>query len=158
MRAIAAAAVLLASAPECADLYSVAARGFTAPEVEVSSAGATRSGEQLHVELHFAAKNKNNFPLTVSSVDYRVELAGLPAYGGNQPGVTVAENASGALVFAGSLGWGNARPVLERLRGEATTTYRLVGTVHCESPAGVPVDVEFDTTGDVQVPELPASP
>jgi hypothetical protein len=46
--------------------------------------------------------------------------------------------------------------VLAKLATETNAQYRITGTAHLETPAGLPVDVDFDGSGSFPVPPIPA--
>lgn len=154
-RAVLAAVSLLASAPNCPDLYSLAAHGFAVPTISARSASAATAASGLQVVVDVGAHNPNPFPIDVTGVDFDVAVEGTPAYSGSQQGVTVTENSDAGVQLAGLLS--TASPAFRALRPGATAHYALKGTAHVASPAGVPVDVEFSNTGTFVVPQqLPA--
>jgi LEA14-like dessication related protein len=155
VRASLALAALLASAPSCPDLYSLAAHGFRVPTLTARSASAVPAGSGVQVTVDVAAHNPNPFPIELTGVDYDVALDGTPALSGSQQGTTVAQQTDGGLQLGGVLNPGSA--VFKNLRPGQTVHYALNGTAHVASPAGVPVDVEFTTGGTFVVPQtLPA--
>lgn len=152
MRVSLALAALLASAPSCPDLYSLAAHGFTVPTFSARNASAVPVGSGLQVTVDVGAHNPNPFPIDVTSVDYDLALDGTPALSGSQQGVTVAQQEDGGLQLGGLLATNSA--VFRNLRPGQTVHYLLTGTARVASPAGVPVDVEFSTGGAVVVPQI----
>ena len=148
--------LLLGAAPSCPDLYSVAAHGFVVPTLSARGALGAPAQGGLRVTVDFAADNPNNFPLTVSGVDYALAVEGTPVFAGSRDGVRVQEHGTGALELSGVIDTQSG--VLRRLRPGQSAAYLLTGTVHVATPAGVPVDVEFSTPGAFLVPGgLPAS-
>jgi hypothetical protein len=160
LRATLAAAFLLGSAPSCPDLYSVATHGFTMPALATEGATAVPDARGLNVAISFVTRNPNPFPIEVSGVDFQVALNGTLVFAGSRDGVRVAENGSGVVDLRGALPSGS--PVfrqLQQLQPGATQIYLVTGIAHVASPAGIPVDVDFSTTGSFVVPSgLPASP
>ena len=155
VRATLAVAALLASAPSCPDLYSVAAHGFSVPTMTARNAGAAVAGSDLRLTVDLGAHNPNPFPIEVTGIDYDLALEGTPALSGSQQGVTVAQQGDGGVQLGGLLAQGS--PVFRKLRPGQTAHYALTGTAHVSSPAGIPVDVEFSTGGTFEVPQaLPA--
>lgn len=157
LRATLAAAFLLGSAPSCPDLYAVATHGFSMPAFATDRATALPDARGLNVAISFVARNPNPFPIEVSGVDFQVALNGSPVFAGSRDGVRVAENGSGAVDLRGSLP--TSSPVFRQLQPGSMQSYLVTGIAHVASPAGIPVDVEFSTSGSFVVPTgLPASP
>lgn len=155
MRATLAVAALLASAPNCPDLYSIAAHGFTVPTLEARNAAAAPDGAGVQLSIDLGAHNPNPFPIEVSGVDYDLAIEGTPAFSGSQQGITVAEKGDGGLPLRGVLA--TSSPAFQHLRPGQTVRYALTGTAHVASPAGIPVDVQYSTGGSFLVPStLPA--
>ena len=147
--------VLLASAPSCPDLYSLATHGFSVPTVSVADATAALDPAGLRVTVQFTAVNPNPFPITLSSVDYQVALQGQPVFAGTQADPEVPEHGQSVLGLQGVIS--AASPGYRALRPGQSATYAITGTAHVKSPAGVPVDVEFGATGAFVAPStLPA--
>ena len=146
-----AAVALLASAPNCPDLYSLAAHGFTVPTLSARSASAAPAASGIQVVVEVGAHNPNPFPIEVTGVDFDVALEGNPAWSGSQQGVTVGENAESAVQLSATLP--SSSPIYKTLRPGETVRYLLTGTAHVASPAGVPVDVQFSTPGTFVVPQ-----
>lgn len=143
-------AALVGSAPSCPDLYSIGAHGFAVPTISARGGSGTTEASGLRVQVDFAAHNPNAFPISLSGVDYDLSIEGEPAFSGSQAGVSVAENADGTVALRGLLS--RTSPAFQGLRPGATAHYLLSGTVHVDTPAGVPVDVEFSTPGVFVVP------
>ena len=143
---------LLAAAPSCPDLYSLTTHGFTAPTVSGETATAAVDPGGLRVDVAFVAKNPNPFPLTVSSVDYTVRLNGEAVFTGTQYDPSISEHAQATMTLSGVIAFGSA--AYKSLQPGQSTTYDISGVAHVASPAGVPVDVEFDDTGTFIVPGL----
>ena len=74
--------LLLASAPSCPDLYSLATHGFSVPTVSAANATAALDTAGLRVTVQFTAANPNPFPIALTSVDYQVALQGQPVFAG----------------------------------------------------------------------------
>lgn len=144
-------AVLLASAPNCPDLYSVAAHGFAVPTLTARTASAVAAAGGAQVTVDLGAHNPNPYPIEVTGVDFDVAVEGTPAYSGSQQGLTVAQQADSGVQLGGLLPF--ASPAFKNLRPGQTAHYALTGTAHVASPAGVPVDVEFTTGGTFVVPQ-----
>lgn len=155
MRAPLAACVLLASVPNCPDLYALATHGFEAPTVDAMSATAALDPAGLRVRIRFVAHNPNPYPIALTSVDYQVSLQGEPAFAGSQADPAVPEHGEATLHLDGLLEFRSA--AYRSLRPGQTATYAITGTAHIDSPAGVPADVEFEQDGSFVVPgQLPA--
>ena len=142
--------LLLASAPRCADLFSLAANGFSVPTLEAKGAAGTPDPGGMRVAIDFAATNPNKFPLTLDSVDYQVLVEGEQVFAGTQDGLTVSQKGAATVNVQGVVPL--SAPVLKKLHAGDTAGYTLQGTVHVETPAGVPADVEFATSGTFVVP------
>jgi LEA14-like dessication related protein len=155
VRASLAVCALLAAAPNCPDLYSLGTHGFTVPTVDATSALAVPLPGGILVTVQFTADNPNPFPIALSSVDYAVTLDGQPLFAGSQADPEVPEHGKATLGLMGAIE--TANPAYRSLRPGETVAYRITGTAHVNSPAGVPVDVEFDGVGTFVVPQgLPA--
>jgi hypothetical protein len=76
MRAAVVSAVLLASAPSCPDLYSLATHGFSLPTVATTGANAVADPPGVRVTVGLSATNPNPFAITLTSVDFALSLAG----------------------------------------------------------------------------------
>jgi hypothetical protein len=150
------ATVLLASAPSCPDLYSLATHGFSQPTVTNSGANATAVSGGIQVSIALSATNPNQFPITLDSVDYTVSMNDSQVFTGTQSGLTVGENSSGSLTVSGVVS--SSQPGFQQLRPGQSVPYTIAGTAHFDSPAGVPVEVGFQVDGSVTVPSVvPAS-
>ena len=157
MRAILLATSLLASVPNCTDLYSVATHGLAAPVLtsEKADAGPTPAGVQVTISL--TARNPNDFPIALDSVDYQVSISGTQVFTGTQEGLTVDEDASELVQLSGVVDV--SQPVFKTFRSGQTVPFTVTGVAHVDSPAGVPVDFAFTTANSFVVPDsLPASP
>ena len=142
--------LLLASVPSCPDLYSLATHGFTVPTVDGATATAAVDPAGLRVTVAFTATNPNPFPITLSAVDYTVAMQGKTVFTGTQNDPSVPEHGSSKLDLSGVINI--ADPIYRTLRPGQSTSYTISGTAHVESPAGVPVDVEFEGAGSFIVP------
>ena len=142
--------LLLASVPSCPDLYSLATHGFTVPTVDGAAATAAIDPAGLRVTVAFTATNPNPFPITLSAVDYTVSMQGKTVFTGTQNDPSVPEHGSSKLDLSGVINI--ADPIYRTLRPGQSTSYTISGTAHVESPAGVPVDVEFEGAGSFIVP------
>jgi len=150
LRVSLAVCVLLASAPSCPDLYSLATHGFTVPTVDGATATAAVDPAGLRVTVAFTATNPNPFPITLSAVDYTVSMQGTTVFTGTQNDPSVPEHGSSKLDLSGVINI--ADPVYRTLRPGQSSSYTISGTAHVDSPAGVPVDVEFEGAGAFMVP------
>jgi len=150
LRVSLAVCVLLASVPSCPDLYSLATHGFTVPTVDGATATAAVDPAGLRVTVAFTATNPNPFPITLSAVDYTVSMQGTTVFTGTQNDPSVPEHGSSKLDLSGVINI--ADPVYRTLRPGQSSSYTISGTAHVDSPAGVPVDVEFEGAGSFIVP------
>jgi LEA14-like dessication related protein len=150
IRASLALCALLASAPSCPDLYSVATHGFDVPTVQVSGTSALPDPGGVAVTVDFTAHNPNAFPLSVSGIDYRVALQGSPVLDGAQGALEVPGQGDATPQLKGVIS--RTLPAYRSLVAGQTATYTIRGTVHVDSPAGVPVDVDFAQDGSFLVP------
>ena len=150
LRVSLAVCVLLASAPSCPDLYSLATHGFTVPTVDGATATAAVDPAGLRVTVAFTATNPNPFPITLSAVDYTVSMQGTTVFTGTQNDPSVPEHGSSKLDLGGVINI--ADPVYRTLRPGQSSSYTISGTAHVDSPAGVPVDVEFEGADSFIVP------
>lgn len=150
IRASLALCVLLASAPSCPDLYSVATHGFDVPTVKVSGTSAVPDPGGVAVAVDFTAHNPNAFPISVSGVDYQVALQGSPVLDGTQAAFDVPGQGDATPRLEGVIS--RNLPAYRSLVVGQTATYTISGTVHVDSPAGVPVDVDFAQDGSFLVP------
>ena len=147
--------VLLAAAPNCPDLYSLATHGFSVPSLQAPTGTAAADPAGLRVTIQFIASNPNPFPIALSGVDYVVSLQGQQIFAGTSADPEVAEHATSAIDLAGLIDL--RTPAYRTLRPSQSTPYTITGTAHVNSPAGVPVDVEFELNGTFMVPSnLPA--
>jgi hypothetical protein len=144
--------VLLASAPSCPDLYSIATHGFDVPTVTASSASAFPDPGGIAVTVDFTAHNPNAFPISLSGVDYQISLQGAPVFDGTQGAFEVPAQGDGKQDLKGVIS--RALPVYGTLIPNQTATYNITGTAHVDSPAGVPVDVDFAQDGSFVVPAV----
>jgi LEA14-like dessication related protein len=142
--------VLLASVPSCPDLYSLATHGFTVPTVDGATATAAVDPAGLRVTVAFTARNPNPFPITLSGVDYAVSMQGETVFTGTQADPSVPEHGQSKLDLTGVVHV--ISPVYRTLRPGQSASYTISGTAHVLSPAGVPVDVEFEGAGSFVVP------
>ena len=146
---------LLIAAPNCPDLYSLATHGFTVPSLNAANGTAAADPAGLRVNIQFTATNPNPFPISLSGVDYQVALSGEQVFAGSVADPEVAEHATSALTLTGVVD--PRRAVYRTLRPAESMPYTLTGTAHVNSPAGVPIDVEFQANGTFVVPSnLPA--
>ena len=143
LRVSLAVCILLASAPSCPDLYSLATHGFTVPTVDGATATAAVDPAGLRVTVAFTATNPNPFPITLSTVDYTVSMQGTTVFTGTQNDPSVPEHGSSKLDLSG---------VINIADPGQSSSYTISGTAHVDSPAGVPVDVEFEGAGSFIVP------
>src|SRR3954454_14051123 len=111
IRAPLALCALLASAPSCPDLYSVATHGFDVPTVQVSRTSALPDPGGVAVAVDFTAHNPNSFPISISGVDYQVALQGSPVLDGAQTAFDVP-------------GQGEATPQLKGVISRTLPAYR----------------------------------
>ncbi|HZX93858.1 MAG TPA: LEA type 2 family protein [Myxococcales bacterium] len=150
IRSSLAVCALLASAPSCPDLYSIATHGFTVPTLDASSASAAPDPSGVAVTVQFTASNGNGFPLSLAGVDYRLRLQGVQVFDGAQTGFEVPDHGSTTQQLKGVVS--PTSPVYQTLIPGQTATYTISGTAHVDSPAGVPVDVDFVKDGSFLVP------
>ena len=142
--------VVLASAPSCPDLYSAATHGFDVPTVQVSGTSAFPDPSGVAVTVDFTAHNPNAFPLSVSGIDYRVALQGSPVLDGAQAAFDVPGQGDATPQLKGVIS--RTSPAYRSLVVGQTATYTISGVLHVDSPAGVPVDVDFAQNGSFVVP------
>jgi late embryogenesis abundant protein len=150
LRAPVAFLVLLASPPSCPDLYSVAEHGFDLPTLQVSRTGAVPDPGGVALTVDFTAHNPNAFPLFVSGVDYQVSLQGSPALDGGQGPFEVPGQGEATPRLEGVIS--RTSPAFGSLIAGETAAYTISGTVHLDSPAGVPLDLDFAQDGSFVVP------
>ena len=146
IKASLAVCILLAAAPSCPDLYSLATHGFTAPTIDQTTALAAPAPGGLLVYVSLTATNPNAYPINVAGIDYTVSVNGAPLFGGSESAVSVAENGTSTVQLSGIV------PV-RGFAGGQTVSYSISGTAHVDSPAGIPVDVEFEDQGTFVVPQ-----
>ena len=142
---------LLASVPSCPDLFSLATHGFTPPTVDMTTAMAFPDPAGLRVLVSFTAVNPNPYPIPVSGVDYVVALKGTPVYAGTEGSTSVPENGGKTTLTVTGVIAKNS-PVFSTLVSGQAAAYTISGTAHVDSPAGVPVDVEFSDQNSFVVP------
>jgi LEA14-like dessication related protein len=154
-RALLSAVVLLASMPNCTDLYSAATHGVQAPVVTTDqrSTTAVPDPQGVRVSIVLNAQNPNAFPIQVDSVDYQVAINGTPVFAGTQEGATVDEDSSEKVTLSGVVDMHQA--VFATLRSGQTVPLTVTGVAHADSPAGLAVDVSFKGTDSFVVPTLP---
>ncbi|MGE5049457.1 MAG: LEA type 2 family protein [Deltaproteobacteria bacterium] len=142
--------VVLASAPSCPDLYSAGTHGFDVPTVQVSGTNALPDPGGVAVTVDFTAHNPNAFPISVSGIDYQVALQGSPVLDGAQTAFDVPARGDATPQLKGVIS--RTLPAYRSLVAGQTASYTISGTVHVDSPAGVPVDVDFAQNGSFLVP------
>jgi hypothetical protein len=150
IRASLAVCALLAAAPNCTDLYSLSTHGFTPPTVDMTTATAAPDVDGLRVNVSLTALNPNPYPITVAGIDYTVSVNGSTVFSGNQPAISVAEGGGrNTVILSGVL------PTLQShgLTPGQTVTYIISGSAHVDSPAGLPIDVDFSDQGTFVVPQ-----
>jgi len=150
VRASLAVCCLLASAPSCPDLYSIATHGFAVPTVDAATATSAIDPRGLRVTSRFTVHNPNSYPITLSGVDFQLSLQGQPVFAGMQADPSVPELGQATMLLTGVIPSSSA--AYRTLRAGGTESYQLAGTAHVASPAGVPVDVEFAADGSFIVP------
>jgi hypothetical protein len=154
--------MLLASVPNCTDLYSVATHGLSAPVLTSESPTATSVPTGVQVSIKIQARNPNDFPISVDSVDYQVAVlpagsdAGTQVFAGTQEGLTIDEGATDTVPVSGVVD--TSQPIFKTFRTGQTVPFVITGVAHVDSPAGVAVDFAFSATDSFVVPgSLPAS-
>jgi LEA14-like dessication related protein len=152
VRATLAATMLLASVPNCTDLYSLATHGLNQPVVTAQSgATATPAGSNASVTIPLLVNNPNDFPISVDSVDYAVTFSTpcvFPApatqtgtgFSGTQEGVTVDEQTEEVVTIRQTI------PLSAFPTTATGLNYTICGVAHADSPAGVQIDVAFSAT------------
>jgi LEA14-like dessication related protein len=157
MRAALAVTALLASVPNCTDVYSVATHGISSPVLTSQNATASSEPAGVRVSISLTAQNPNDFPISLDSVDYQVSVQGSQVFAGTQDGLTVDEGATETVNLSGVVDVSQA--VFKTFRPRQTVPFTVTGVAHVDSPAGVPVDFAFTTSNSFVVPDtLPASP
>jgi LEA14-like dessication related protein len=148
---------LLASIPNCTDLYSIATHGLTAPVLTSQNATATSETSGVRVTIALTAQNPNDFPISLDSVDYQVAVSGTQVFAGTQEGLTVDEDAAESVQLSGVVDV--SQPVFKTFRSGQTVPFTVTGVAHVDSPAGVPIDFAFTTSDSFVVPDsLPPAP
>lgn len=145
VRATVAAAMLLASVPNCTDLYSLATHGLTQPTVTGNETALPQPDGTVVVSVTFTIDNPNDVPFVLDSLDYRGTAAGATLCSGTQDGVTIDEHSQETVTANCVI---SAASVPQAQAGQ-TVQLQVVGTAHFDSPAGIPIDVDFTTA---QVP------
>ena len=145
MRATLAALTLLASVPNCTDLYSLATHGLSNPVITTQPSGATAVAAPggARVTIPLLVQNPNDFPISVESVDYTVTVNGGQGFSGTQEATTVDESSTETVEVSGLV----PSATFRGLRGGQTVTFTVTGVAHADSPAGINIDVAF-TAGD----------
>ncbi|HEY2031031.1 MAG TPA: LEA type 2 family protein [Myxococcales bacterium] len=143
---------LLASIPNCTDLYSIATHGLNTPVVNTQqSASVAPDPGGLRLTIPITVQNPNDIPIALDSVDYTVSVTSggstAPGFSGSQDAVTVDEHSSETVELSGVI----PPSTLLGLR-PGTTTYTISGTVHADSPAGIAIDVTFTGGGSFSTP------
>jgi hypothetical protein len=157
VRAILLATGLLASVPNCTDLYSVATHGLTAPVLTSQKATAASEAGGVRVSIVLTAQNPNDIPNALDSIDYQVSISGTQVFAGSQEGLTVDEQTTETVQLSGVVDI--TQPIFKTFRSREPVTFTVTGVAHVDSPAGVPVDFAFTTNNSFVVPDsLPASP
>jgi LEA14-like dessication related protein len=151
VRAIACSLTLLASIPNCTDLYSIATHGLNTPVVTTNNASVAPDAAGLRLTIPITVQNPNDIPIALDSVDYTVNVTSggntTPGFSGTQDALTVDEHSTETVSLSGVI------PIstLAGLR-PGTTTYTINGTVHADSPAGIAIDVTFTGSGSFATP------
>lgn len=160
MRAIAAAVTLLASIPNCTDLYSIATHGLSTPVVTTQQTAdvATDSGG-LRLTVPITVQNPNDVPIAIDSVDYTVRVNPSPnatiadggtdasGFRGTHDSVTVDEHTTDTISLSIVI-----PPAAFLALRPGTNTFNISGTVHADSPAGIGIDVTFTGSGSFTTP------
>jgi hypothetical protein len=147
-RAILAATMLLASVPNCTDLYSIATHGLTQPSVT-----GTETPPQLQpdgsvlVTVTFTVDNPNDVPFVLDRLDYQGNAGTATLCTGTEQGVTIDGHSQQTIAAPCLISPASAPPGLSG----TTVQLQVVGTALFDSPAGIPIDVDFSTS---QVPVL----
>jgi LEA14-like dessication related protein len=152
VRAILCSVTLLASIPNCTDLYSIATHGLSTPVVTTpSSVTPTPDPQGLRLTIPITVQNPNDIPISIDSVDYTVTVTSggnnAPGFSGTQDAVTVDEHSTETVPLSGVI----PPSTLVGLR-PGTTTFTVNGTVHADSPAGIAIDVTFSGNGSFATP------
>jgi len=156
MRVTIAAAMVMASVPNCTDLYSVATHGVTSPVVTADSSKVTAAADpagNVHVTIPLTATNPNDFPISLDSVDYQVFLDATqtsPVFTGTQEGLTVDEHSTEVVKVSGVVPTSVVTSM--RFTHAQTVPFTVTGVAHVDSPAGVAVDFAFTATSAFVVP------
>jgi hypothetical protein len=136
----------LMAAPSCPDLYSLATHGFSPPTIDRTTATAAPGPAGLHVTVSLTTINPNPYPINVAGIDFTVAIGGTTVFAGSKDGFSVADSGAQTTVqMAGDVD-------LHGLTAGQAVSYAISGTAHIDSPAGVPVDVEFSDQGTFVVP------
>ena len=152
IRASPALCLLFASAPSCPDLYSVATHGFAVPTLKISGTNAAPDSGGIAIAIAFTAHNPNPYPISVSSMDYVVSLQGSPVLDGTQGAFDVPGQGDATPKIGGVISLTLA--AFAALVPGQTAAYAISGTLHVDSPAGVPLDVDFAERGSFVVPAV----
>jgi LEA14-like dessication related protein len=155
MRVTIAAAMVMASVPNCTDLYSVATHGLTSPVVTTDSSKVTAAADPagVRVNIQFTATNPNDFPISLDSVDYQVFLDATqtsPVFTGTQEGLTVDEHSTEVVKVSGVVPTSVVTSM--RFTHNQPVPFTVTGVAHVDSPAGVAVDFAFTATSAFVVP------
>jgi LEA14-like dessication related protein len=157
VRAILLATGILASVPNCTDLYSVATHGLTAPVLTSPTATAASEPGGVRVTIALTAQNPNDIPIALDSVDYQVAISGTQVFSGSQEGLTVDEQTTETVHLSGVVDV--SQPIFKTFHGGQTVPFTVTGVAHVDSPAGVPIDFAFATNNSFVVPDsLPPAP
>lgn len=145
------ALTLLASIPNCTDLYSIATHGLQTPVVTTQDAKPAPDPAGLRLTIPITVQNPNDVPISLDSVDYTVSVTSggntTPGFSGTQDAPTVDEHSTETVPLSGVI----PPSTLLGLR-PGTTTFVINGTVHADSPAGIAIDVTFTGSGSFTTP------
>lgn len=157
MRAILCSVTLLASIPNCTDLYSIATHGLNTPVVTTEQTAALSADPGgLRLTIPVTVQNPNDIPIALDGVDYTVAVNAAVANGdivdggtsgstfsGTRDGITIDEHSTEPVPLSIVI-----PPSAILALQPGTNTFIVSGTVHADSPAGIAIDVTFSGSGN----------
>jgi LEA14-like dessication related protein len=153
--AAAAAATALAALSGCAALQR-AAGALQPPTLNYESwSPEALDLEGVTIALHYRLENPNSFGLSLSRLDYRLEVDGTQVAAGELPaGVEIKAQGASPLVLPVRLRWSDVPHFAQVLATQRDVGYRVTGSAGVGSPLGT-VELPFDHAGRVAVPQPP---
>ena len=135
-----------------AGAMAAAAPATPPPSVSARNGQAVVEGGQLIFVFDLLATSAE--ALSVRSVDYSVSLEGASLFAGQAQGFSMPAHAERSVSVAGFGEPQRALAVLDRIEGSQKFSWRVRGTLHAVSAAGIALEVPFSSSDVAQTPEI----